>query len=280
MKNKDGVPLVTGDGESVIIEQPHMLSCSTTFTPFNSETSSPLEVEIHEPRNNPDTIEGTLAHFSTINRTRVYPLGGSGMPLTIYVNDSTGAANLDGFQRGAPTTLDGALQWISNNPHITNWIVSLKDGLTHKISKAYMLTGRRILFERDFSGSTPATMTMTTPLTLDGATIGVQNLRISGYTSPAFQVRGVVNFELTAASIAIPAGGVIWECAPATTARIIATGDRPNIAFGAAAGLCSGGATPGYLNYEDSFSGSVITGTPALEAGTRGKVKKIASNIV
>jgi len=133
LKNKDRIPLATGDGEAVIIRQPHMLSFSTSFMPFDHEASSSFEVEIHNPRINPDAIEGLPARFSTLNKTRIYPVSGTGVPTTIYVNDGTGDANLDGFRPDAPTTLNGALQWIVNNPHIPIWTVNLKDGKTHTV---------------------------------------------------------------------------------------------------------------------------------------------------
>ena len=280
LKNKDRVPLATGDGESVIIRQPHMLSCSATFTPFDHEASSSFEVEIHNPRLNPDAIEGLAARFSTINRTRLYPVSGTGVPTMIYVNDATGNPNLDGFRADAPTTLDGAFQWIVNNPHIPVWSVHLKDGNTHTVSKSYTLQNVRVQLQRDFSGSSRPVMTLTTPLVLDRATLIQYNLDIRGYTSrAAFTVRGEVHYELTDAGISIPNSAVIWECAATTSARMTLTGARPRIHFGTGSGLCSAGSG-GFINYEDALVGHVIEGVPVLEAITRDNVRKIASNLV
>ncbi len=283
LKNKDRVPLATGDGESVIVRQPHMLSCSATFTPFDHETSSSFEVEIHNPRVNPDAIEGLAARFSTTNRTRIYPVSGAGVPTTLYVDDVTGSPGLDGFRPDAPTTLNGALQWIVNNPHIPSWTVHLKDGSTHTVSKSFTLRNVRVQFQRDFSGKVRPVMTLTTPLLLDRMTLIQYNLDIGGYTPrAAFTVRGEVHYELTDARISIPNSSVIWECAATTSARLTVTGAHPRIQFGTGAGLCSAGSgsDSGFINYEDAVVGQEIEGAPSLEAITRGKVRKIASNLV
>jgi hypothetical protein len=281
LKNKDRIPLTTGDGEAVIVRQPHMLSFSSSFTPFDHEPSSSLEVEIHNPRINPDAIEGLAARFSTLNKTRIYPVAGTGVPTTIYVNDATGNSSLDGFRPDAPTTLDGALQWMVNNPHIPAWTVHLKDGNTHTVSKSYTLQNVRVQFQRDFSGTSRPVMTLTTPLVLDRVTLIQYNLDIGGYTSrAAFTIRGEVHYELTDAGISIPNSSVVWECAATTSARMMLTGAHPRIQFGAGSGLCSAGTQSGFINYEDALVGQVIEGKPTLEAVTRGNVRKVASNLL
>ncbi|HEY6924484.1 MAG TPA: hypothetical protein VI653_13515, partial [Steroidobacteraceae bacterium] len=125
------------------------------------------------------------------------------------------------------------------------------------------------------------TMTLSTPLVLDRVTFVQHNANLGDYTtSAAFTVAGEVHYELTEGVISIPDGCVIWQCAEATSARMTVTGARPRIRFGAASGLCSGGSGNGFINYEDAFAGQVIEGVAALEAVTRGKVRKIASNLL
>lgn len=278
LKSKSAIPLATGDGNSkLVIREPHLLACTTTFTALNSETSSVFEVQIYNQRQ-PDPVLGVMARFSTINITKLFPYEGT---VTIWVDDSIGNVALDGFQNTTPTTLNGALKWINNNPHILTWVVKLRDGATQTVSSAFSLVDTTVQFQRDFSGASLPTMTMTQPISIVRSKVILSNMGLSGWTAPAaFTCIGLCQFDLPLTGVTIPASCVVWEATSNNSARILATGYGATVNFGSGSALCSGGPSNSVLTYEDVFGGQVFTGTPALEAITSGKVKLIASSLV
>src|SRR6202008_2966308 len=90
----------------------------------NGETSSTFEIQIHNPKPQPDPILGTTTNLSNVNLTRIFTYDES-----IQLNvSSAGTAAHAGLQRNSPTTLDGALTFIANNPHIKRWKLNVAGG--------------------------------------------------------------------------------------------------------------------------------------------------------
>jgi hypothetical protein len=273
--------LASGDSTSkVIIHQPCFLACPSSFTPLTTETSSTFLVELWDM---PivDQVLGSQMRISNVNLSRLFNPQVNGTnytgTLTLYCDSSTGSATLDGLLASHPTTIDGALQFIANNSHIPQFIVSLAGSETHTIANAHSFTDQYISMGVT-SGST--TLAVHSSISLASCYFGIGTVTITCNQAQIFICKGITTVDIPGCTITIPASSVIFACAANTTARLMVTGLLTTINFGSSSGLCSGGATPGYINYEDALASCTTSGTPALEGITSGKVKKIASLIV
>lgn len=282
LSTKSAVPLSTGDaGARLIIRHPFLLQTTTTFTPINGESTSTFEVQIYDiPL--PDGVVGQSTVVSTVNVTRLYEPRISSTPfsgdLTLWVS-SAGTAAWAGLFNTGQTTLEGALRFIENNPHIRSWTVLLKDAQTHTMTTAYGFKDKRIKFIRDFSGASVPTLTFSNTMSVQRMQIELSDLNFT-FTSPAFDVEGANEFMLSAADVTIPASGVIWRGKENKTGKVIAGGYFSTLRFGASSGLCAGNGTTSFLNYEDSLTSATTTGTPTLEAITSGYVTEIVSEVL
>lgn len=287
--SKAAIPLCSGDpGSKLVIRQPFLLSATTTWTPFNGEATSTLEVQLVDPQI-PDMILGPQQRLDNRNLTKIFNPIISGTPysgaVTLYCS-SSGSANLDGLVSSTPTTIDGALAFIANNPHILQWVIFLKDSQTHTIGSAHTLSRQSIQINRDFSGASAPILTVTAQFTLQDCSVRLDNLGLQSWsTTAAFFVVGTLQINIGSngpfgsPAISIPTNAAIFSPLNSDTARVMMHGSFVFLTFASGSGLCTG-ATSGFLNYEDSLASASITGTAALEAITTGKVKKIASNIV
>jgi hypothetical protein len=283
--------LATGDTNTKLtINFPQFVQMTSSFTALNSESSSNMEIAIYELQL-PDPVLGATMRLSNINKTRIYNTRISGLPVdqTVTLFCSTaGSATLDGLFIATPATIDGALKFMENNPHITSWIINLKDAQTHTIAAAHTLKNLKLAFNKDFTGGAAPVLSASVSPILDNCILQANYITISGWSTNAFvKVIGILQARIGGGAsgvgspaISIPAAKTLFGAADVEACRILATGAWVYITFGAGAGLCNGG-TDGYVNYEDAFAHASITGTAALEAITSGpNVKKIASTIV
>jgi hypothetical protein len=211
--------------------------------------------------------------LSTVNLSRWFPYCGA---VTIYVDASTGHAADAGLIGGSPTTINGALQFITNNPHIREWQIHLGGGQVHSITNEYTLQGVSVRIVKR-AGSNP-TLAINSSLTLSNARLELAHLGVRSSQSQMFFCQGIVNVEFNTVSLVIADASVIFAAAVDTTAKVIGNGRGISMAYGTGSGTCSGGSN-GYVVYEDSFASVAIAGTFALEAMTRGKVHAIHTNL-
>jgi hypothetical protein len=276
LSTKSRSALASGDDSSrLVIREPHFIQCSTSFTPLNGERSSNFEVQVHNYwYQSADPMLGAATNLSTVNLSRWFPYHGT---VTIHVDASAGNAAHAGLIASSPTTINGALQFITNNPHIKEWKISLAGGQTHTIAGAYTLQDIDVSIVKG-SGSDPR-LEINSSLTLRNARLALAHMAITSTQPQMFLCQGVVNVELNVTSLTIASASVIFSAAADTTAKVIANGQRILIAYGTGAGTCCGGSN-GYVVYEDSFASVEVTGAFALEAITRGRVHAIYTRLV
>ena len=289
LSTKSVIPLATGDiNTRLIIRQPFLIQSTMSFTPLNSETTSGMLVELWNLAI-PDQILGISTRISNVNLSRIYnPLINdvNSSALTLYCS-TAGSATLDGLSISNPTTIDGALTFMSNNPHIVYWTLALKDGQTHQIAFAHQLNNVNLTISRDYTGTAGSLSIVSSP-TLNNCQLAIEGISVNAWTpNNAFTIVGllIVNLGSNAGagspSISIPAGKVLFSPSPTNSdsCRIMALGSYVFLTFGTGAGLCGGGSD-GFVNYEDAFVHPTIVGTAALEAVTSGRVKCLGSNVV
>lgn len=281
--------LASGDTNGkLIIRQPFFIGCPTSFTPLTNETSSAFLIELH---NMPivDQVLGTQMRVSNVNLSRVFNPQVNGVnytgALTLYCDSAVGSATLDGFLAAHPTTIDGALQFIANNPQIPEWAIYLKGTQTHTIAAAHTINREKLLFTWDGAGSTPA-LSATIAALLRECDVVFIGIVASGWTTNGlFKVSGRLTINIGgysgggASSVSIPAGKTLFSAADLESCIVTMNGSYPVITFGAGAGLANGG-TDGLVLYQDSLVQQTVNGAAALEAITTGRVKKIISSIV
>lgn len=266
LSTKSRDPLSTGDAFSrLVIREPALISCSTSFTPLSGEARSAFEVQIHNLKPEPDPILGVGTALSNLNLTRIFPADAL---IDLYASPS-GAPSLAGLARTSPTTLDGAMAFIANNPHIRSWRINLTVAQTHTLSSAHSLRNVDVSIVKN-SGSDP-TIAVHAPLTLINSRLALEFCRLSSNQPAMLLAQGIVNLEVSSASIIIADGSALIAAADNTSAKVIASGFSPAISFGAGSGMCSGGRN-GYVAYEDCFANPSVSGTFALEALTSGRV--------
>lgn len=275
LSTKSASPLATGEGTcQLVIREPFAIACSSSFIALNDETSSDFEVQFHNLHEH-DWILGITTRLSVVNITRLFPYTGT---LNLYCDAAAGDPGNDGLYSRNPTTIIGAHAFIKNNPHVREWILWLKGGQTHTLSGSHTVKDVRVTWAKWDAGAPPLVAITTAPM-LDGCVLSFAQVELSYAIPAAFTVRGFVCVNIDNTSITIPTFRSVFQCAAGATARLVLGGCAPHFAFGTGSGLCSGGSN-GFINYEDSFASARGSGTFALEAGTRGKVRKIASNIV
>lgn len=277
LTTKAGGALSTGDSNSkLVIREPGFIQCPISFAALNSETSSAFELQVYNYNfQEPDPILGVATTLSTVNISRWFPYTGA---VNLYVDSSAGVSTVAGTYSASPTTIDGAFLFIANNPHIKEWIVNLVGGQTHTISSSHTLLDTNVQIAK-ISGTNPV-LAINSSITLINSRLEVAFLSVTSNQTQMFLCQGVNNVEIASAAVTIAASSVIWASAANTTAKVVASGNGVTINFGTSSGLCSGGPTPSYVVYEDSFALTTITGTATLEAVTTGHVKKVVSNIV
>lgn len=284
LSTKSTSPLATGDTISkLVIREPALIQCSSSFTALNGETSSTFEVQLYNCKQS-DPILGTTTHFSVVNVTKIFPVEGvEGVNAALNINvrptGSGGSATQDGLLAASPCTIDAALTFIQNNPHIRDWNISFTNGDTNTISAGHTLKDVRVTCG---TGTGSATLTATSIVFCFGVKFFFGFCQINAWTTTAlFELEGVNEIELGASCVvSIPAGKVLFQPSQANNriARIQTGGYFPTINFGAGSAMCNGNAS--FINYEDDFVSPTVTGTAALEAISAGRVKVIASNLV
>lgn len=273
LSTKSPGPLSTGDGSSrLVIREPGLISCSTSFTPLEGERRSAFEVQLHNLKPQPDPLLGVTTNLSNINRTRIFPGDG---PVDLYASAS-GEASLAGLAGTSPTTLDGAMTFIANNPHIRTWRIILTGGQTHTLSSAHSLQNLDVSLVK--SGGIDPTVAVNAPLSLTNSRLEVAFCRITSNQNATFLARGVVNLELNSASVAIRSASALVAAMHGASAKVIASGFAPQITFEPGSGMCSGGSN-GYVAYEDCFASPSVTGAFALEAVTSRRVSLGHTNL-
>jgi len=282
LSTKATCALASGDSNSkVIIRQPFFFGCPSTFTPLTNESSSTFLVELWNLAI-PDQVLGSQMRVSNVNLSRVFNPQVNGVnytgALTLYCDSSTGSATLDGFLAAYPTTIDGALLFIANNPQIEQWAVLLAGGETHTIANAHSLINQNVGLGV-ISGGAP-TLAIHSSISLQNCYFGAGTINVTCNKTQMFVLTGSNNVDIPSSSVTIPASSVMFAPAASISARVLLTGYGATINFGSSSGLCSGGATPSYINYEDVLGGASTTGAPALEGISSGKVKKVVSWIV
>lgn len=275
LSTKSRSALASGDGSSrLVLREPHFIQCSTSFTPLNGERSSNFEVQVHNYwYESVDPILGVASNLSTVNLSRWFPYHGA---VTLHVDASAGNAANAGLIDSSPTTIDGALRFITNNPQIREWQIRLAGGQTHTITRAN--TCQDVSVHVVAGGGSAARLALDSSLTLVNARLELAHLAVTSTRPQMFLCQGIVNIEFNTTSLTIAGASVIFAPAVNTTAKIVGSGRGISIAYGTGAGTCSGGSN-GYAVYEDSFAAVSITGAFALEAITRGKVHALYTNL-
>lgn len=279
LTTKSVMPLSTGDSVSkLVIREPGAIQSTTSFTPLNGESSSTFEVQLYNVIQS-DPILGITTHFSVVNVTKIFPDEGiSPQGFTLFVRPSGSPTN-DGLLSGAPCTIDAALTFIENNRHIKEWNISFTNGDTNNIGAAHFLRDVRITWGT-LTGS--AILSTSVNLLCEGVKFFFGFCQINGWntSSSMFVLEGVNEIEFgPSCVITIPANLTLFQ--PSTsnnrTARIQTGGFFPTINFGSGSGMCNGNNS--LINYEDTFISPTLTGTPALEAVSTGRVKKVLSTV-
>lgn len=300
LSSKCQCALATGDANSrLIIYTPQFIQPAggkrqLSFTPFASETRSTFEIQLHNPIF--QDMEMGAANFdcSVVNATRIYGSvaskgASSGVPLVLIADalagnpSSAGAGAIKG-------TVDAALTFIENNPHIRRWEIVLEDAQTHSISSAHRLVDQDVTFTRSFTrGNAFPVLTMSAAPVLQDCTIRLGQVIVSGWTSTAaFQVTGTTQItwpigEAVSPVVSIPAKRVFLEVHAGTISAcdILLSGSGVSWTFGTGSALCSAVNAQGQILYRDAFNVGFgrISGTPAIEAVTSGRVKVLASTL-
>jgi Pectate lyase superfamily protein len=275
LSTKSTSPLSTGDSISkLIIREPALIQCNTSFTSLNGETSSTFEVQLYNVKQS-DPILGTTTNFSVVNVTKIFPYEGG--IVNLFVRPG-GSSTLDGLLASAPCTIDAALTFIEHNRHINDWNISMTSGDTNSIGVAHTLNDVRITWG---TGSGSATITASQVLECLGVKFFFGFCAINSWTQNAlFELQGVNEIEFgPSCVVTIPASKTIFRTSFTNNrvSRIQTGGLSPTINFNTGSGMCNGNSS--YMNYEDNFTFETITGTATLEAISTGLVKKVASTV-
>lgn len=299
LSTKCQCPLSTGDSDSqLIIMNPKFIQPSAgnlSFTPFNGETSSTFEVQIHNPIMQDADLGATNFDFSVINQSRVYDsvLAANGATPVFYnlQASTSGNANSAGLG-GVPGTVDGCLAFIANNPQNKYWNISLAGGQTHTITQAHSITGATIRFSRNGGASAPL-LGMTVSPILTNCEIQLGQVNLTGWTTAAaFLVDGtfLMKFPIgnaIAPGINIPAGLALVGCAQGFnhTVEVTILGNDSQVSFGAGSAIVnmvdSSGGGSNRMIYKDNWTvgEATLTGTPLLEATPSGFVNVLHSSM-
>jgi len=286
---KSNVPLSTGHPNSrLILRSPWFIACTTSFTPWNGETVSKFQVDIHDFASQ-DQINSYIVKLSSVNRTKIYNawiVAGIFVPptddpeISLYVNNTGSEV---GSLKDNAFTMESALRFIENNQHIHRWKLILSDDQDHIIEDDKTFKNLSIRFVRQFNSSSKPTISFDKQITLLDCTIifeftGVTTIKPGSTINSIFKVIGNCKFYLQDGHFAIPDNKVIAQSNPTQYAEVY-FGGYGYIGFGTLSGMVAG-ATNMFLSYRDTLSLWGSSGSLAIEGITSGRVIKEHSVIV
>lgn len=294
LSTKCQCPLATGFPNSrVVIYGPQFItpSAGLTFTPYDGEDTSTMTVEIYDPIFQDQIIGADVLDCSVINQTHVYgtvlaAAGSSDTPYQLQVDPGGNPASAG--IGGIIGTIDSALTFIENNPHVQMWEILLT-GEKHTISKAHTITNTTVQFS--VKSGDPILSASVAPIFVN-STVVLGKITCSGWTSKAM-LMGVGSLQIQSplstghVTISVPDGldfvGVGDFGDNEAACDIVCAIGGAAITFGSGSGWIYVPPNAGHAcTYRDGFEkgfGSV-TGTPMVEASASDSLKVISSNLV